>query len=39
MPRKYDEDTKAKVVRLVIEHRDDYPSEWEAITTVAGPLG
>jgi transposase len=31
--------TKEKAVRLVIEHRGDYSSEWAAITTVAGRLG
>jgi transposase len=39
MPSKYDQETRAKAVRLVTEHRDDYASEWEAITTVAGRLG
>jgi transposase len=39
MPSKYDEQTKARAVRLVTEHADDYASEWEAITTVAGRLG
>jgi transposase len=39
MPRKYDEQTKAKAVRLVTEHRGDYASEWEAISTVVGRLG
>jgi transposase len=39
MPRKYDDQTRAKAVRLVTEHRGDYASEWEAITTVAGRLG
>jgi len=39
MPRKYDEQTKTKAVRLVTEHRDDYSSEYEAIKTVAGRLG
>ncbi len=29
---KYDPETRAKAVRLVREHRDDYPSEWAAIT-------
>jgi transposase len=24
-------ETRAKAVRLVLEHRDDYPSEWAAI--------
>ncbi|WP_101468912.1 IS3 family transposase [Nocardia fluminea] len=39
MPAKYDEATKAKAVRLVIDHRDDYDSEWAAITAVAARLG
>ncbi|WP_216918395.1 hypothetical protein [Nocardia noduli] len=38
MPSKYDEVTKAKAVRLVVEHRDDYDSEWAAITAVASRL-
>jgi transposase len=39
MPKKYDADTRAKAVRLVTEHVDDYASEYEAIRTVAGRLG
>ncbi|RMI27550.1 IS3 family transposase [Nocardia stercoris] len=39
MPAKYDEATKAKAVRLVVEHRDDYDSEWAAITAVSSRLG
>ncbi len=39
MPKKYDPETKAKAVRLVIDHREDYSSEWAAITTVAKRLG
>ena len=39
MPSRYDEQTKAKAVRLVTEHVDDYGSEWAAITAVAGRLG
>ena len=39
MPRKYDENTKARVVRLVVDHGEDYDSEWEAITTVSVRLG
>ena len=39
MPSKYDEDTKAKAVRLVREHRDDYETEWAAMTRVAELLG
>jgi transposase len=39
MPTKYDAVMKAKAVRLVREHRDDYASEWAAITTIAGRMG
>lgn len=39
MPAKYDEATKAKAVRLVVEHRDDYDSEWAAITAISSRLG
>jgi transposase-like protein len=39
MASKYDPQTRAKAVRLVLEHRDDYPSEWAAITAVSKRLG
>lgn len=39
MPSKYDEQTKAKAVRLVTEHVQDYASEWAAIQAVSGRLG
>ena len=39
MPSKYDGNTKAKAVRLVREHADDYDSEWAAIKAVSGRLG
>lgn len=39
MPAKYDGATKAKAVRLVVDHRDDYDSEWAAITAVSARLG
>src|SRR5260370_40595874 len=39
MPSKYDPETRAKAVRLVLEHRDDYPSEWAAITAGSKRLG
>ena len=38
MPRKYDAQTRDKAVRLVTEHRDEYPSKYEAIRTVARRL-
>ena len=39
MPRKYDENTKARAVRLVVDHAEDYDSEWEAVKTVSARLG
>ncbi len=39
MPSKYDPETKAKAVRLVLDHRGDYPSEWAAISAVSSRLG
>ncbi len=39
MPMKYSPEIRAKSVRLVREHREDYASEWEAITTVSKRLG
>ena len=36
---KYDPETRAKAVRLVLEHREVYPSEWAAITAVSKRLG
>jgi transposase-like protein len=39
MPSKYDPETRAKAVRLVLDHRDEYPSEYGAIKAVASRLG
>lgn len=39
MPTKYDSETRAKAVRLVLDHRDEYESEWAAMTAVASRLG
>jgi transposase len=39
MPSKYDASTRAKAIRLVREHVGDYPTEYAAITAVAGRLG
>ena len=39
MPAKYDQDLKAKAIRLVRDHAGDYESEWAAISAVAGRLG
>jgi transposase len=39
MPRRYDASTRAKAIRLVRDHAGDYPTEYAAITAVAGRLG
>src|SRR6476620_7111505 len=39
MSIRYDENTKARAVRLVREHRDDYESEWAAMKPISGRLG
>jgi transposase len=39
MAIRYDENTKARAVRLVREHRNDYGSEWAAMRVIAGRLG
>ena len=39
MPNRYDASTKSKAIRLVREHAGDYPTQWAAITAVAGRLG
>ena len=36
---RYAENTKARAVRLVREHRDDYESQWAAMKAVSGRLG
>jgi transposase len=38
-PSRYDPNTKSKAIRLVREHAGDYPTEYAAITAVAGRLG
>jgi transposase len=39
MPVRYNQDMRAKAIRLVREHAGEYPSEYAAITAVAGRLG
>ena len=39
MPVKYNQDTRARAIRLAREHAGEYPSEYAAITAVAGRLG
>ena len=39
MPVKYPQEVKDRTVRLVLDRRDDYPSEWAAITAIAAKSG
>lgn len=39
MARRWDQETKEQAIRLVLEQRSEYPSQWAAITTVAAHLG
>jgi transposase len=36
---KYSSEFRQRAVRLVLEQRQDYPSEFEAIRSIAGKLG
>ena len=38
-PLKYSSEFRQRAVRLVLEQRSDYPSEFEAIRSIAGKLG
>jgi transposase len=38
-PSKYPLDLRERAVRLVLESKEDYPSEFEAIRTIASKLG
>ncbi|RDI68451.1 hypothetical protein DFR76_102852 [Nocardia pseudobrasiliensis] len=39
MPAKFDAATRAKAVRLVLDHRENYPTECAAIKAVSSRLG
>ena len=39
MPSRYDQNTKARAVRLVREHSDDYETEWAAMKAISARLG
>ena len=38
-PSKYPRELRERAVRLVFESKDDYPSEFEAIRSIAAKLG
>ncbi len=41
MPRntRYSPEVRERAVRMLVEHRGEYPSEWAAMTSIAGKLG
>ena len=39
MPSKYDQETKAKAIRLFRDHAGDYESPWAAMCAISGRLG
>jgi transposase len=36
---KYAPEVRERAVRMVLEHRDRYASQWEAICSIAGKIG
>ena len=36
---KFSPEVRERAVRMVIEHRDEYGSEWEAIRSIAAKIG
>ena len=38
-PSKYAPEVKERAIRMVREHRPEYPSQWAAITSIAAKLG
>jgi transposase len=41
MPRtnRYSPEVRDRAVRMVADHRDEYPSEWAAFTSISAKLG
>jgi transposase len=38
-PTRYPQELRERAVRLVLEHRDEYDSEWAAMRSIAAKLG
>jgi transposase len=36
---KFSSEVRERAVRMIGEHRADYPSEWSAMTSIAGKIG
>jgi transposase len=38
-PNKFSPEVRERAVRLVVDHRGEYESEWSAIRSIAGKIG
>jgi transposase len=38
-PTRYPQEIRERAMRMVAEHRSEYPSEWAAVSSIAGKLG
>ncbi len=38
-PARYSPEVRARAVRMVLEHRGDYASQWSAIVSIASKIG
>ena len=38
-PTRYPQEIRERAVRMVIEQRQEYPSEWAAVSSIAGKFG
>ncbi len=38
-PTRYPQEIRERAVRMVIEQRKEYPSEWAAVSSIAGKFG
>ncbi len=36
---RFPREVRERAVRMVIEHRDGYPNEWQAVCSIAGKFG
>jgi transposase len=38
-PGRYPQELRGRAVRMVVEHQDEHPSQWAAITSIAHKFG